>query len=334
MLQPKPFVSNVAKPLLFDRPQSLVEQMIQNVEKVIIGKRDCIEKAMIAFLCGGHILLEDLPGVGKTTLIRALAQTIGCGFKRIQFTPDLLPSDVTGVSIYNPKTMEFEFRPGPLMTHIVLADEINRTSPRTQAALLEAMEEGQITVDGVTYPLPQPFLLMATQNPSGYEGTFHLPEVQLDRFMIRLQLGYPDERQEADMLARSRELHTPGPLHAVISGTELLELQKEVRGVHVEDSIRHYIVGLASATRRHSGIAAGASPRASIGLMRSAQAKAWMDGRTYVIPDDVKSMVAPIWSHRLISQNDGRLSVRLAEDILEYIVRRVPVPHLQRGNER
>jgi MoxR-like ATPase len=316
----------------FDQPHKLVENIIDNVEKVIVGKRKVIEKAMVALLCGGHVLLEDVPGVGKTTLIRTIAKSVGCSFKRIQFTPDLLPSDVTGVSIYNQKTIEFEFRPGPIMGNIVLADEINRTSPKTQAALLEAMEEGNITVDGESYPLPQPFFIMATQNPIEYEGTFPLPEAQLDRFLIKIHLGYPDVKEEVDLLGRIQESHPIDTLQEVISRDQLLDLQRETRRVHVEESLREYIVKLTTSSRTHQDVYLGASPRASIALFRTAQAYAFLQGRSYVIPDDIKEMVVPTLGHRLLLKSESRLSGRTVEYVINQIVSGLPVPITRQGS--
>lgn len=316
----------------FDQPQALVELMIRNVEKVIIGKRESIEKAVIALLCGGHILLEDVPGVGKTMLVRALAKTVGCSFKRIQFTPDLLPSDVTGVSIYNQKTTQFEFRPGPVMANMVLADEINRTSPKTQAALLEAMEEHNITVDGTTYPLPEPFLILATQNPLEFEGTFALPEAQMDRFLVKIQLGYPRKEQEAEMLGRLRETHPIEALNPVIAKEEMIQLQRQVRAIHADDTIKHYIVSLAEATRNHPDLYIGASPRASIALLRTAQAQAFIKGRTYVIPDDVKSMLHNVFAHRLILKSGHQLTGKNTDALLRQLMDSTPVPNMRQAS--
>ncbi len=312
--------------LSFDRPEAVVERMIYNVEKVIVGKTDLIEKAIIALLCGGHILLEDVPGVGKTMFVRALAKTVGCEFKRIQFTPDMLPSDVTGVSVYNQKTAEFEFRPGPIMANMVLADEINRTSPKTQAALLEAMEERKVTADGTTYALPEPFLLLATQNPLAYEGTYALPEAQLDRFMIKLRLGYPKPEQEAELLGRLQEKHPVDALKPVLLKEELVSLQQRVRTVYVDDALKRYIVSIAEATRRHPDINLGASPRASLALMRAAQAHAFVRGRTYVVPDDIKAMLICTIAHRLILHPEARMTGKSGEAIARHIADTVPVP--------
>lgn len=309
-----------------DQKHDFIEKIASNIEKVIVGKRPVIEKAIIALLCGGHVLLEDVPGVGKTTLIRALAKSVGCSFKRIQFTPDLLPSDVTGVSIFNQKTMEFEYRPGPIMGNIVLADEINRTSPKTQAALLEAMEEGHVTVDGTTYPLPQPFFIMATQNPIEYEGTFPLPEAQLDRFLIKIHLGYPELAEEVNLLGRIQEQHPIETLSKVVEAEELMQVQQQVKHVHVDESLREYIVQIATETRTHPEVYLGASPRASIALFRTSQAHALVSGRNYVIPDDIKVMVIPTLSHRILLKSEARLSGKTEEALLQQVLSRIAVP--------
>lgn len=310
-----------------DHPHALVERIVHHVEKVILGKRDAIEKAVVALLCGGHLLLEDVPGVGKTLLVRALARTVGCGFKRIQCTPDLLPADITGVSVYNRRTGDFEFRPGPILTPIVLADELNRTSPKTQAALLEAMAEGRVTVDGVTYDLPKPFLLLATQNPLDFEGTYPLPEAQLDRFFMRLTLGYPDARHELLMLDRLEAERPPlETLKPVVLQEELLLLQKEAMSVHVDESLKKYIVTIVSATRSHRDIMLGASPRASAALLRAAQAKAFIQGRSYAIPDDVKGLAEPVLAHRLLLTAESRLAGRTPQSVLNAVMQAEPIP--------
>ncbi|MFD1409415.1 AAA family ATPase [Kroppenstedtia eburnea] len=309
-----------------DREHPGIAKVVANVEKVMIGKREPIQMCLVALLCGGHVLLEDVPGVGKTMLVRALARSVGCGFSRIQFTPDLLPSDVTGVSVFNQQTSQFKFRPGPVMSQVVLADEINRTSPKTQAALLEALEEGSVTVDGDTYELEKPFFVMATQNPIEYEGTFPLPEAQLDRFLLKLKLGYPDHREEMEMLDRIREHHPIDDLGEVLSREELINLQREVRRVRVDPSISDYIVRIVRATRNPEEVYLGASPRGSIALYQTAQALAWVRGRPYVIPDDVKKLVPLTLSHRIILKSEARLSGRSVEQLLQELLRRIPVP--------
>lgn len=309
-----------------EQPNVKILEIIDQVERVIIGKRAIIEKAIVALLSGGHLLLEDVPGVGKTMLIRALSRAMGLTFKRIQFTPDLLPSDVTGVSIYNQKSMEFQFRPGPIMANVVLADEINRTSPKTQAALLEAMEEGNMTVDGETYRLPEPFFVLATQNPIEYEGTFPLPEAQLDRFLLKLKMGYPNQAEEAEMLRRVQEHHPIEDVHMVLDREELLRLQKMTKKVHLEESLRAYIVELVQRTREHPAVYLGASPRGSIALMRTAQALAFIRGRDYVIPDDIREMLQPTLAHRILLKSESRLGGISVEGVLNDLLNRVRVP--------
>lgn len=318
-----------SKTRIFDQPQPLVERMIMNVEKVIVGKRETIEKAFVAMLSGGHLLLEDVPGVGKTMLVRALARTIGCEFKRIQCTPDLLPSDVTGVSVFNVKTNDFEFRPGPLMTPIVLADECNRTSPKTQSAFLEAMEEKRVTIDGVSYDLPKPFVLLATQNPVDYEGTYALPEAQMDRFMMKLSLGYPTPEQEILMLDRLQDRQPLDHLKPVIVQDEFVQLQREATMIHVDNTLKDFIVRLALATRNHADLYLGASPRASYALMRAAQTSAYMKGRSFVVPDDIKDLVLPIWTHRLILTSEARMTGKSADTILTGLLASMQTPVLR-----
>jgi MoxR-like ATPase len=303
-----------------------VQRVINNVEKVIVGKAESVAFSLIAVICRGHVLIEDVPGVGKTVLTKAIARSIGCSFKRIQFTPDLLPSDVTGVSIYNQKTGNFEFRPGPIMAQIVLADEINRATPKTQSALLEAMEETQITIDGVTYRLPEPFMVMATQNPIEYEGTFPLPEAQLDRFMMNIQLGYPKFSDEMNILDAHQYHHPLDDLAQIMTPEELVQIQQQIRGIHVDPSIREYIVAIANATRSHNSIYLGASPRGSLALYRTSQALAAMRGRGYVIPDDVKLLTKPTLAHRIIVTPAARVRAITSTAVLDEILQSVPVP--------
>jgi MoxR-like ATPase len=280
--------------------QKTGEKVIANVERVIVGKHKEVRLALVALLCRGHLLIEDVPGTGKTVLAKAISRSLGCTFRRIQFTPDLLPSDVTGISIYNQKTQEFEFRPGPIMAQIVLADEINRATPKTQSALLECMEERQATVDGVTHRMPDPFLVIATQNPIEYEGTFALPEAQLDRFMLRLRLGYPAPLEEIVILDEQKRVHPLDDLGEVASMDELKAMQEAVREIHVDSAVSDYIVRLVGATRTHPDIYLGASPRGSLALYRAGQAYAALHGRDYVIPDDIKAVAEPALAHRLI----------------------------------
>jgi MoxR-like ATPase len=303
----------------------ILEAVLGNVERVIVGKREEVELALVALICQGHLLIEDVPGVGKTVLAKSLARSIGCSFKRIQFTPDLLPSDVTGVSIYNQKNGEFEFRPGPVIAQIVLADEINRATPKTQASLLEAMEERQITVDGSTYRMPQPFMVLATQNPIEYEGTFPLPEAQLDRFMMRIRLGYPQPDEEVTVLDRQQYGHPVEDLEQVASADELVAAQSEVQHVHVAPELRRYIVDLAGASRQHQDVYLGASPRGSLGLFRGVQARALLRGREYAIPDDVKALAEVVLAHRLIINPSARMKGTNPSAIVAEILRAVPV---------
>ena len=303
-----------------------VQRVINNVEKVIVGKAESVAFSLIAVICNGHVLIEDVPGVGKTVLTKAIARSIGCSFKRIQFTPDLLPSDVTGVSIYNQKTGNFEFRPGPIMSQVVLADEINRATPKTQSALLEAMEENQITIDGVTYRLPEPFMVMATQNPIEYEGTFPLPEAQLDRFMMNIKLGYPKLSDEMDILDTHQFHHPLDDLEQIMVAEDLVVIQKQIRSIHVDPSIREYIVAIANATRNHNNIYLGSSPRGSLSLYRASQALAAIRGRGYVIPDDVKLLTKPTLAHRIIVTPAARVRAITSTVVLDEILQSVPVP--------
>jgi MoxR-like ATPase len=306
--------------------QTVAQALADNVEKVIIGKRGAVELAVIGLLCQGHLLIEDVPGVGKTMLARSIAKSIGCTFRRIQFTPDMLPSDVTGVSIFNQQTREFEFREGPVFAQIVLSDEINRATPKTQAALLEAMEERQVTVDGVTRPLSRPFLVLATQNPIEYEGTFPLPEAQLDRFMVRVRLGYPDTRDEIAMLDSQQFKHPVTELPQVVNTQELIDAQEAIKSVHVDDKVKAYIVELMTQTRKHPEVSLGASPRGSLVLYRTAQARAAVAERDYVIPDDVKALAPACLAHRMIVSPSARIKDVTAESVLADILSSVPVP--------
>lgn len=310
---------------------SVAKKIIANVEKVVVGKRQEVILALVAFFCEGHILLEDVPGVAKTMLARALAASVGCLFKRVQCTPDLLPNDITGVSIFNPKSTEFEFRPGPLFAQIVLADEINRTTPRTQAALLEAMAEGRVTVDGHTYQLESPFLVIATQNPIDHEGTFPLPEAQLDRFLVRLSLGYPSVEEEGKMLEMLKKEHPIDRLASVVTVEEVLRCQEAIREVHVDPKVRDYIVEIIRATREHDDLALGGSPRASIALYRASQAIAAVRGHDFVLPDDVKRMAPPILGHRVIVRPESRLRKVQAADVVNEILSEISVPMVRSG---
>ncbi|RAK12744.1 MoxR-like ATPase [Halanaerobium saccharolyticum] len=303
-----------------------VQKIIDNVEEVILGKNRVIKLALAAMMAEGHILFEDVPGVGKTILVRSLAQSIGCSFKRVQFTPDLLPSDITGVSIYNQKNNEFEFREGPILSQVVLADEINRATPRTQSALLESMAEKQITVEGISRRLADPFIVMATQNPIEYDGTFPLPEAQLDRFLIRLEIGYPESVDEQQILENLQLQHPVETLEAVMTDQEFIELQDDVKKVHVDQKLRKYIVELVNQSRNHSDLELGASPRGSIALMKMAQAWAVVNERDYIIPDDIKEIAPAVLAHRLIIKSKSRLRGADKEKIIDEIVRRTEVP--------
>jgi len=327
-----------------ERVQDAARRLCDNVERVLVGKRGAVELAVVALLCEGHVLIEDVPGTGKTTLARALAQSLGGTFRRLQCTPDLLPSDVTGVAVFDQRTSAFDFRPGPVFANVLMADEINRATPRTQSAVLEAMQERQVSVDGVTHPLPRPFTVIATQNPVELEGTFPLPEAQLDRFLLRLSLGYPAAEDERLMLRRAREEAAPAvdgtvgataqpsspstqlSVPAVVTPEEALALHAACRQVHVEPAVEEYLVAVARATREHADVRLGASPRATLDLYHAAQAWAAMQGREFVTPDDVKRLAAPVLAHRLVLGVDARLRGRSAADVLASLIETLPVP--------
>ncbi len=305
---------------------ALGRRIVENIEKVIVGKRRPVRLTLIALLCEGHVLLEDVPGVAKTMLARSLATSIGASFARVQCTPDLLPSDITGVSVFNQKEFEFQFQPGPILNQLLLADELNRATPRAQAALLEAMAEGQVTVDGVTRELPAPFFVMATQNPIEHEGTFPLPEAQLDRFLMRLSIGYPSFSDENEVLERLKFGHPLSDLGQVASAEEIVAAQREVREVFVHEKVRQYLVRIVHATRRHDDLALGASPRASIALYRTSQALAALEGREFVLPDDIKFVAEAVLGHRAILSSEARLRGKRVDDLVDTIVGSIPAP--------
>ncbi len=307
--------------------QRFAQLLTNNVGKVIVGKKDVVELMMIAMLCRGHVLIEDVPGVGKTTLVSALAKSLDCSFKRIQFTPDITPSDITGFSIVNFKTSELEYRPGLVMSQIVLADEINRTSPKTQSSLLEVMEEGQVTVDGTTYRMPQPFIVLATQNPVDFVGTYPLPEAQLDRFFMRVSIGYPSAEEEADILERYTSGTNPmEDLRPICTSADITRLQQEVEKVYTSREVRAYVSNIAAASRKNSALQLGVSTRAAIALLRASQAHALMDGRDYVTPDDVQALAEPVLAHRLVLSPEARMRNMTAERVLQNVIGAVQVP--------
>ena len=308
------------------RIQEMASGLRESIQKVVVGKSEVIDLAIIALICKGHILVEDVPGTGKTTMSKALAQSLGCTFNRIQFTPDLMPTDVLGVNFYNQKSGDFEFRSGPIFSQVLLADEINRATPRTQSALLEAMQERQATVDGVTRHLREPFLVMATQNPVELEGTFPLPEAQLDRFIVRIKLGYPSAEEESDILLRFERDTVLPDLNSVTSEDELVEMQESVTRIEVDDIVRDYIVAVVQSTRANDSLALGGSPRATLGLYKTSQARAALDGRDFVTPDDVKAMAEPVLAHRLILTSGARLRGILPEQVISGILNTLPVP--------
>jgi len=309
---------------------TIAREIVDNVSKVIVGKQPVIKRALAAVIAKGHILIEDVPGVGKTMLAKSISSSIGCSFKRIQFTPDLLPSDIVGVSIYNQSTREFQFRPGPVMAQIVLVDEINRATPKTQSALLEAMEELQVSVDGVTRPLEQPFIVMATQNPIEYEGTFPLPEAQLDRFLMRISLGYPSFTDELSVIEQQEKTHPIDELEAVASPEDVIKLQKAAQNVYVDTAVREYIVGLIEATRNHEDVFLGASPRASLGMFRAVRGMAILRDRDYAIPDDVKELAYAVLAHRLILSPAARMRGLHTEQVIDGLLESVAVPGVSR----
>ena len=304
---------------------SFVDRVADNVEQVIVGKRESIKLLMVALLCEGHVLIEDVPGVGKTMLARSIAVSLGGQFRRLQCTPDLLPNDVTGVSVFNQKSAQFEFRPGPVFVNILLADEINRATPRTQSALLEAMQEQQVTVDGSTHPLPRPVLVLATQNPIEYEGTFPLPEAQLDRFLIRLTLGYPTAADEKTLLVNLRREHPIQRLKQVAECAELVELQKQAWEIHIDDTLQDYILRLTGSTRSHPDLALGASPRASLALYKTAQALAGVRGRDHVLPEDIKTMAPAVLAHRLVLRPEAELRGRTTQAVMAELLAETPL---------
>ncbi|WP_339185147.1 MoxR family ATPase [Oceanobacillus sp. FSL W7-1293] len=303
-----------------------IQDVLNNINDVIFGKEEIVKLSLVALLTEGHVLLEDVPGVGKTMLVRTLAKSVNCDFSRIQFTPDLLPSDVTGVSIYNPKELEFEFREGPIFGNILLADEINRTSPKTQSALLEAMEEKSVTVDGETRRLNSPFFVMATQNPIEYEGTYPLPEAQLDRFLLKLRMGYPTYEDELEMLARNKSHHPIEEIQAVMSQEELLLAQEEAKSVYIDETIQQYILNIVTRTRSHHSIYLGVSPRGSLALMEASKAYAYIEGRDYVIPDDVKYLASYVLAHRVMLKAEARYQGKSSEEILDSIIQSAHIP--------
>lgn len=308
-----------------NRLDSLPARIVENMEKVIIGKKEVIELVVTALIADGHILIEDVPGIGKTSMVSALARSLGLKFKRIQFTPDILPSDITGFSMYNMKTGEFEYRPGNIMSNLILADEINRTSPKTQASMLEVMEERQVTVDGVTYPIPEPFMVLATQNPVEYLGTYPLPEAQLDRFLMKISIGYPERRMEKKILEIYRNQNPIASLEQVADAEMILEIRSAVREITVHERINDYIISLVTGTREHEGVKLGCSPRAALFLMKTAQARAYMEGRSFVSPDDVKKLAVAVLSHRIVVNQEARLKGTGGVDIVRDVIENTPI---------
>ena len=314
-----------------ERSSSVNERIVTNVERAIVGKRAEVELAVVALLCQGHLLIEDVPGVGKTTLAKSIARSLGCSFRRLQFTPDLLPTDVTGVSIFNQRDQDFEFRAGPVFAQIVLVDEINRATPKTQSALLEAMEERQVSVDGMPHMLPNPFMVMATQNPIEYEGTFPLPEAQLDRFLMRINLGYPSTADEVVILDRLQDHDEVGEVEQVVDVEELLQMQAVIKSVYVDSLVKQYIVALSDATRHHDDVYLGASPRGSLALFRTAQAYAMLHDRDFVLPDDIKVLSIPALAHRIIVNPAARVKDVSPDDVIRQVISATPVPGARAG---
>ena len=314
--------------------QATANKIVENVERVMVGKRQAVQLTVLGLLCQGHILIEDVPGVGKTVLAKSIAKSVGCKFQRIQFTPDMLPSDVTGVSVFNQQTREFEFRPGPIHAQIVLVDEINRATPKTQSALLEAMEERQVTVDGRTYPLEPPFMVLATQNPIEYEGTFPLPEAQLDRFMLRIRLGYPGKEEEIEILSRQQHQHPVNTLTQVVDVDELRVAQEQVKDIYVDQLVKEYIINIVRQTREHPDVYLGSSSRGALAIYRLGQARAALLGRDYVLPDDVKALAGPALGHRIIVGPAARIKDIEPEQIVQDIVDQTAVPGAQVGRQK
>lgn len=305
---------------------AILRKIINNVEKVIVGKREAIEYTLISLICDGHVLIEDVPGVGKTSLVSSISKSINCSFRRIQFTPDVLPSDITGFSMYNQKTGEFEYKPGSIMSNMILADEINRTSPKTQASLLEVMEENQVTVDGITYKVPKPFMVLATQNPVEYLGTYPLPEAQIDRFFMKITIGYPTPGQESYILSKFQQDNPLDTLEPVCDAQDIIKIQDEIKDVYVDKSLNSYIVDIVSSTRKHGDISLGSSPRGSLSLFRASQAWAFYNERDYVLPDDIKKMAIPVLSHRIILKQEAKLKKIYPEELLRNIINKINVP--------
>ncbi|HEX9058600.1 MAG TPA: MoxR family ATPase [Clostridia bacterium] len=317
-----------------DKHIDILKKVVDNIEQVIVGKRSVVELSLISLICQGHILIEDVPGVGKTSLVSAISKSLNASFKRIQFTPDILPSDITGFSIYNQKKGDFEYRPGSIMSNIILADEINRTSPKTQASLLEVMEEKQVTVDGITYKVPSPFMVLATQNPVEYLGTYPLPEAQLDRFFMKISIGYPTPGEESHILSKFQLKSPLETLQPVAGAEEILSIQEEIKKVHVDKTLSDYIVEIVNKTRNHNDIALGSSPRGSLTLFKASQAMAFYNKRNFVLPDDIKKLAIPVLSHRIILKQEAKLKKILPEDIISSIINNTYVPMVDYNDKK